>query len=177
METTVFYNKKNHKDSKSTEIVLPLISGKFGYYSKLNGQNISEQKLLLHGFKRTTLDTEFINSVRNLENKRYKRIQKQVLHNKLTDRAKQVDICLDATPVKVELNTGENPFVSYVANLAESDMIEAYQGCGKGTAYLNDRNELIAFHYGYDRPYNYPNNSRAFKVELSATQICFFSEI
>ena len=51
-------------------------------------------------------------------------------------------------------------------------MIEAYGGCGKGTAYVIEGN-VIAFHYGYEQPTNAPVNCEVIRVELSGTQICF----
>jgi hypothetical protein len=92
----------------------------------------------------------------------------------LKERYEQVDICLKAEPVQVIENEYSNISpVTHVANLSNTDMIKAYKGCGKCTAYVKD-GYLVAFHYGYERPDNRPKDCEAIRVEASCTQLCFF---
>lgn len=90
---------------------------------------------------------------------------------KLQERAEQIEICLKSNPIEISQKPKE---ICLTANLSGTPMIEAYHGCGKGTAYINDKVQLVAWHYGYEQPSNVPPNTSSVKVELSCTQVCFF---
>lgn len=168
---TYFLNKKNLKNSKSTNLIYPVISGRYGNYAKTRFGNQSEKRMLQDGFSLIELSSKEANRIITLETKRSKRLQKEYQAKKLQDRANAIDICLTEKPLDILDNDGGNPFVSYVVNLSGTKMIEAYSGCGKGTAYINEDNKLVAFHYGYEKPKNAPK-LKSVRVELSCTQIC-----
>lgn len=174
MRTTAFYINRKNLDSKfSTDVVRPICKGRYGNYSKgIYGGNYSEKKTLEDGFEIENLTASEIDELRNQVKAKKDRIAADEFESKLKQREAQVNICLSSNPLPIEENTGENPFVAFVVNLSNTPMIEAYHGCGKGTAYLNDNNELIAFHYGYDKPVNAPK-VKEIQVDFSGTQICF----
>ena len=171
----IFFNKKNRNNAKESKIIVDVISGKYGYYGKYYGSNFSQKKLEKEGFELTNLSLIEIEKIKKLEKKRAIRIEKERFVKKINDRSKQVEICLNSKPLVIE----ENPYfgngstvVRFCVNLGETDMIEAYHGCGNGTAYVSD-NKLVAFHYGYEAPSNIPTNCENIRVELSGTQVCF----
>lgn len=169
---TYFYNPKNEKDSKSTDIIRPAINGRYGLYCKSPyGNNYSERAMEKDGWKLVELSKDIVDQLSKLQSKRLNRINRLYTQEKLAQRSEQVNRCLGGPPLQVERNQGGNPFVSHVVNLSDTHMIEAYRGCGKGTAYFNESGELVAFHYGYMQPENAPEG-RSLKIQLSATQIC-----
>ena len=167
-----FINKSNKRNSSSIELIKEAISGKYGVYAKgIYGSNLSQKKLEQNGWELVKLNTDEANNLKSLERKRKARIEKDHYNQKISERAKQVDICISGEPLMIENNEGENPFVSLVVNLSNTHMIDAYHGCGKGTAYVNESGQLVAFHYGYDKPSNAPK-LKSIQVSFSATQIC-----
>lgn len=168
---TIFLNKKNQKDSSSFSIIEKAINGRYGYYSNYGG-NLSEKKMNEIGYTLVELNTKEVERLEKLQIKRKKRLEKQYRENKLREREDQVNICLATEPLKIEKNPnfGINP-IEFIVNLSDTPMIDAYHGCGKGTAYVKN-NQLIAFHYGYEQPNNTPTDCEVLQIELSSTQIC-----
>lgn len=123
------------------------------------------------GYSLETVTKEELKRMEKLAATRSARIAKKTAEYELTQRAEQVAICLAASPIAVRDNDGGNPFVLEVVDLAGTPMIEAYHGCGKGTAYLRD-GALVAFHYGHRQPTNIPAGTTAVRCELSGTQVC-----
>ena len=167
-----FFNKSEKRKSHNYDFIREAINGRYGVYCKSSyGNNYSQKAMEKDGYELVYLSDHEANKLYGLQLKRRMRLENQWKKEKLEARAQQVKICLSGEPLKLELNQGENPFVSQVISLAGTHMIDAYQGCGKGTAYINNNNELTAFHYGYEQPVNAPN-TKSITVEFSCTQIC-----
>lgn len=170
---TVFINNSK-KEKGLNDFIRPAHSGPYGIYSTSpSGLNYSEKKMKADGWQLMSINHDEFESLIQLELQISQAIQEQYTKQKLQQRADQINICLKSAPIKIEANIGGSLFVSAVANLSGTSMFEAYQGSGKGTAYVNGSNELVAFHYGYEQPENIPANCKAVRVHLSATQICF----
>lgn len=155
---------------KNNEI-FPVLNGKWGQYCKKGRTNFSTKTMQELGYQIVDINKEQAEAISNQLRADIALQNQQYFNSKLENRYNAVNICLLSKPVKIVKNSGENTLVTHVANLGESGMIEAYEGCGKGTAYIKD-NMVIAFHYGYDKPVNAPN-LESVKVELSCTQLCF----
>lgn len=97
------------------------------------------------------------------------RIRAEWEADKMRQRADAIAHCLNCNPVEISQKNGE---ICETANLSDSQMIEVYKGCGKGTAYLRGSN-VVAWHYGYQQPDNVPTDVQSVAVVLSCTQICF----
>jgi hypothetical protein len=138
--------------------ILPAFSGKWGPFAKVErGLNLSEKKLEERGYVLKYLTPEEAQSY-------YQRVNAQLDEQRameLLDRAAQVALCLTCPPV---------PIFDGIAKLKGEPMRDAYHGCGKGTAYIQD-GFVVAFHYGYARPENAPGEGC--KVMLSGNEIVF----
>lgn len=150
-------------------VILPVLKGKYGSYTKMNGFNRSIKYALDLGYKEENLSKEEIMQVeKNHEIFRNDFFAKQEIL-KLKEREEQVQLCLDSEPVEISLKENE---ICLTVDLSGTKMIEAYHGCGKGTAYTKE-GKLIAFHYGYQQPTNAPIDCIVAKVVMSCTQVCF----
>lgn len=153
--------------------VVEILTGKYGRYAKLNGINTSEAKMKAEGFSVVTLSLTEIAEKKQLWNDKQSAMSREYEAQKISERKNQVDLCLTSAPIEITKKVGE---ICETADLKGTIMIDAYQGCGKGTAYVNDNNYVVAFHYGYQQPYTQHNildKCKSFHVELSCTQICF----
>lgn len=166
---TVFVNRNA---ASHLPVVVSILSGRYGTYSKVRGINRSEKAMMEMGYRteRLTDDEMFALAAAH---KSEKDAQDKIYHDeKMKERFDCVAECLACEPVSVIENEGGNPYVSMIANLSDTNMIDQYGGCGKGTAYVTD-NKVVAFHYGYEQPANAPDNTTAVRIEFSCTQICF----
>lgn len=176
-QVAVFLNRRNLRNANRADFLLPAIPSRWGgFYARSEPPyvvNLSAAKLEERGFQLIDLPKEEVKRLEGLKMKREARIEKRTRELKLQERADAVAVCLAAAPLPVVPNTGGNPFVCSVVNLAGTPMIEAYHGCGKGTAYLS-ADKLIAFHYGYEQPANAPTGDgiEVLRCELSGTQVC-----
>lgn len=153
-------------------VVVSIMKGRYGSYSQVRGINRSEKVMMEMGYSIEQLTRDEIIAL-NTAHRAAKDAQDKLFHDKkMQERFESVAACLTSTPVEVIENNGGNTFVSMVANLSGTEMINQYAGCGKGTAYLiNDK--VVAFHYGYEQPSNAPESAIAVRIEFSCTQICF----
>lgn len=145
----------------------PVISGRYGAYCRQGRINYSEKEMAELGYKIESLTA---NQVAEYDAK-YAAWQKEQREHfqriEMEKREKDVDICLNSTPLEI----GEgNDLWNHITNVSE-EMGGAYHGCGKGTAYIRD-GKIIAFHNGYNRPANAPE-AEAIQVEFSCYQILF----
>lgn len=145
--------------------------GRWGVYARYYGSNESEKKMLARGYVLEHLTAVEAAEYNRLNEEKRKRAAEEYRAEELKKRFKQVEICLKSDPLPIVPNSFPNPFVPYLAKISDG-MLEAYHGCGKGTAYIRD-NKVIAYHYGYEYPNNIPSSTYAVKVELSCTEICF----
>lgn len=168
-------NKKELKKSGNYELVFQAHHGSYGYYAQSTYIKKSKKRMEKEGFILVEEQDERVSKLNSLSRKRKARLEKIWKEKKLKERAIQIELCLKTAAIPIQENeyfgNGLTP-VKSVVNLAGTSMIEAYTGCGKGTAYVR-KNKLVAFHYGYDQPSNAPLNTEIHKVELSSTQICF----
>ncbi|MCT4602468.1 MAG: hypothetical protein N4A59_06165 [Marinifilum sp.] len=167
-----FVNEKAKKQSNCTDIIRTAYNGPYGYYANSIYSSLkkSEKKMQADGFKLVELTSEESEKLRKLAQKRANRIARKIKENKLKERAEQISKCMQNEPLPIVSNDGGAAEVSEIVNLTGS-MLETYQGCGKGTAYVKD-GKLIAWHYGYEKPENAPDVENG-PVLLSGTQICF----
>ena len=141
---------------------------RYGIYYSVNGLTYSENRIKDFGFKEFELTKE---QIKRIERKNAKILLMDAIEYnkaKMADRKKQVEICLNSSPVEISTKEGQ---ICPTANLADTPMIEAYHGCGKGTAYIKE-GKVIAWHYGHEKPDNAPDCENV-HVDLSCTQICF----
>lgn len=153
-------------------VVVSIMKGRYGSYSQVRGINRSEKAMIEMGYSIEQLTRDEMIALSSAHRAAKEAQDKVFYDKKMQERFQCVAACLSNTPVEVIPNTGGNPFISMVANLSDTDMINQYAGCGKGTAYVID-NKVVAFHYGYEQPSNAPENAIAVKIEFSCTQICF----
>ncbi len=155
--------------------VVNSINGRYGIYAKVNGINYSDKKMLEDGYEFRDASQEEIAELMSDWKNYHIELQKGFQHQKLQDRQDQINVCLTCEPISITPNeyygNGLTP-VTDVCNLSGTKMIEVYQGCGKGTAYIRE-NRLVAFHYGYEQPNNVPTDCNVVRVEMSCTQVCF----
>lgn len=162
----------NRNETFNPAVVSPA-KGKYGLYCKINGVNRSEKNMIEMGYLLENLTEDQIKEITATQ-KAIKDAEQKIYHDKkMSERFESVASCLKSAPVKIIVNTGDNHMVTKVANLTGTEMINQYHGSGKGTAYINN-NEVVAFHYGYEQPFNAPINCEAINVQFSGTQICFF---
>jgi hypothetical protein len=155
--------------------ILEVQHGRYGKYAVMNNFNYSEKKLLELGYELRAITQDEYNEIMGKYNDLVKKSNEEEYNKKIDERREQVSICLKATPVAIVDNeyygTGATP-VTHVSNIFGSGMENAYHGCGKGTAYVKD-NFVVGFHYGYDRPPNWPRDCDTVQVEMSCGQLCF----
>ena len=156
-------------------LFLPILnakSGKYGRYARVNGINYSEKRMKELGYDLKAVTKDEISKINSDFRIFNIAVMEEDRQAKLSDRFKQVETCLDSDPVEIVKNEYATSPVAFVANLKDSGMIDAYHGCGKGTAYMKE-GYVIAFHYGYEKPENAPTDCESAKVELSCAQVCF----
>lgn len=168
--TTVFVS------ASTTSYYQPVVSfkkGRYGIYAVLNGINRSEKFMVENGFEIKTISKDEASTLMQAWNNKNAEQVRLAHATKMNEREAAIAICLASAPIAISKKEKE---ICPTANLGGTPMIEAYQGCGKGTAYVRN-NEVVAFHYGYEQPFAALalENVEAIKVELSCTQICFFT--
>lgn len=175
--TLAFVNKKNIRNANRAELVCKAYPSNWGgHYGKSpydSRVNLSAKKMEERGFILTEITKAEMKRLQGLEAKRAARLQAKSDALELDKRAEAVALCLASEPISMVANVGGNPMVRSVVDLAGTPMIEAYHGCGSGTAYLLN-NTLIAYHYGHRQPANAPtmDGVSVVRCELSCTQVC-----
>lgn len=169
--STILINADNIIHQPSTGIIM---NGRYGNYAIINGCNRSLKSAKSNGYREITLPNDIVRALIAAESAHTQLLIKERQCKDDASRAECVDACLKCAPIEISCKIGE---LCPTANLSGTDMISQYKGCGKGTAYVNECNQVVAFHYGYRRPYaahHILDNCRAIRCELSSTQICFF---
>ena len=76
--------------------------------------------------------------------------------------------CLEAEPLNIG---GGNHLFGHITHIVGGAQ-EAYHGCGEGLAYVKN-GQIIAYHYGFERPNNAPSCDYVQSIILSCCEICF----
>jgi hypothetical protein len=155
--------------------VEPIKSGKYGRYACMNGINRSEKFMTENGFSVVTMTNVEVDQRLAIWYRKNSEAARQSEQAEMNGRIETLRISGQSKPVEIRHNAGE---ICKTASLNDTNMIDAYRGCGKGTAYVKD-NFVHAFHYGYRLPVEASLNLElagyiAVRVELSGCQICFF---
>jgi len=156
MRTSAYYIKGND--------IHPVISGKYGNYSKQNGANYSDKQMLNRGYTiqqltKTQADNILLEKYQQLKAQE----EKEYIH-KMQSRFDQVEKTLSLAPKPIECLSTSTCFTAKIGDN------EGYEGCGRGTAYIVDNN-IIAWHYGYEKPSNAPNCYHTY-IDISCYEIC-----
>jgi len=96
--------------------------------------------------------------------------------NQRKEELHQRTICLAVCLKEAPLNGRKHPLG--MVFLLKGGMLENYHGSGEGTAYLNKKNRLIGWHYGYELPENGKAlrgpDVKTVRGNLSCTEFCTF---
>lgn len=174
---TVFLDRRALRQSTQTDIVRTAYPSRWGGHFARSPYDsrtcYSAAAMRKKGFQLVELPKEEVDRIKKLQTKRIVRMEARTIAYNLEQRAEAVAKCLRAEPIPLQVNEGGNPFVRQVVNLSGTPMIEAYTGCGSGTAYLQS-GKLIAYHYGHQQPANAPKGEdiQVRRCELSGTQVC-----
>lgn len=147
----------------------PVISGRYGDYCRLRGIAFSEKEMRKLGYEIQELTPEQALKLSEKYAVRQLELGKAEHERDMQQRKQSVEICLNCQPLEI----GQGNIIWEHITTISKEMLDAYHGCGKGTAYIRE-GKIIAFHYGYNQPENAPTeDAQVVRVEFSCLQILF----
>lgn len=154
--------------SASLMDIMPAINGRYGLYARSGRVNWSAKKLFERGYELRTLTDAEVKTMMTEARARIEENERKAREAELARRAMQVELCLAGEPLKI----GEGNHLWRAITHLTGKHLDAYVGCGKATAYIVD-NEIIAWHYGDERPANAPKCDYVQLCEVSCAELLF----
>lgn len=148
--------------------IFAAINGRYGFYAKNRGVNMSEKIMLNYGYNIQYLTDAEAAAESAKYNDYIKALNKRERVQRLQYAADCVTKCLEAEPLNIG---GGNHLFGHITHIVGGAQ-EAYHGCGEGLAYVKNE-QIIAFHYGFARPNNAPACDYVQPVIFSCCEILF----
>lgn len=148
--------------------IFAAINGRYGFYAKNRGVNMSEKTMLSYGYTIQYLTDAEAAAKSARYNDYVKALSERDRIERLRLAAECVKICLESEPLNIG---GGNHLFGHITHIVGGAQ-EAYHGCGEGLAYVKNE-QIIAFHYGFARPNNAPACDYVQSVIFSCYEIAF----
>ena len=162
-----------NKQSTIYPTVCKVSKGRFGEFARLDGSNRSVKWMLEQGYEIAEVSKAEYEAKLQAWNDYCAAERKRFDELEMEERKQTLLATLDCEPIEISKKEGERCFT---ADLQGTNMIDAYKGAGKATAYVKD-GKLVGFHYGHRKPIEgillEAIVDKTVRVMMSCTQVCF----